>query len=96
MKNRSYQTHYGPGHYYKNNLNDLVIRCVSSKKKKDFVEIVNKVLSVEKKEMNKRPNIDHLIKRILVERRKEERKNIFIFTLVLTVAAGIMTFAFYS
>jgi hypothetical protein len=43
-----------------------------------------------------RPNIDHLIKRILVERRKEERKNIFIFTLVLTVAAGIMTFAFYS
>ena len=65
-------------------------------KKKDSVEIVNKFLSDVKKKTNERPNIDHLIKRILVERRKEERKNIYIFILVLTTAAGIMAFTFSS
>jgi len=68
----------------------------NQQKKKDSVEIVNKFLSVGKKEKNERPNIDHLIKRILVERRKEERKNIYIFTLVLTTAAGIIAFGFFS
>ena len=41
------------------------------------------------KNMEKRPNIDHLIKRIMVERRKEQKKNslsVIIFFLVICVA----------
>jgi hypothetical protein len=41
-----------------------------------------------------RPNIDHLIKRILVERRKEQKKNFLIFTFILLTISGsvILTF----
>jgi len=38
----------------------------------------------------KRPNIDHLIKRIMVEKRKEARKNKLIFVVLFVVAGGIM------
>ena len=31
-----------------------------------------------------RPNIDHLIKRILVERRKKEKKHFLVFTVILS------------
>tara|TARA_B110000881_G_C18352402_1_gene402145 strand:- start:105 stop:317 length:213 start_codon:yes stop_codon:yes gene_type:complete len=37
-----------------------------------------------------RPNIDHLIKRILIERRKEQRKNFTIFATIILVIAGSM------
>jgi len=37
-----------------------------------------------------RPNIDHLIKRILIERRKEQRKNFIIFSTIILVIAGSM------
>ena len=37
-----------------------------------------------------RPNIDHLIKRILIERRKEQRKNFIIFATIILVIAGSM------
>ena len=39
-----------------------------------------------------RPNIDHLIKRILVERRKESKKNTLVFALILLVILGITVF----
>ena len=40
-----------------------------------------------------RPNIDHLIKRILVERRKEKKKNFLIFILILSVIFGLIILA---
>ena len=40
-----------------------------------------------------RPNIDHLIKRILVERRKEKKKNFLIFFLILSVIFGLIILA---
>ena len=57
---------------------------------------VEKKLEFQSKEKPKiaRPNIDHLIKRILVERRKEQKKNFLIFTFILLTISGsvILTF----
>tara|TARA_B110000967_G_C18809291_1_gene522709 strand:+ start:445 stop:591 length:147 start_codon:yes stop_codon:yes gene_type:complete len=41
-----------------------------------------------------RPNIDHLIKRIMVKRRKEQQKNlvIFVFSLLAIAGAAILFF----
>jgi|TARA_B110000881_G_C18430485_1_gene440657 cytoskeletal protein RodZ len=39
-----------------------------------------------------RPNIDHLIKRILVERKKKNKKNLLEFVLILLVVLGITAF----
>ena len=39
----------------------------------------------------KRPNIDHLIKRILVERRKETKKTFIIFALIIVAIGGSIT-----
>ena len=39
-----------------------------------------------------RPNIDHLIKRILVERRKENKKNFLVFAIVLLTISGLILF----
>jgi len=40
----------------------------------------------------KRPNIDHLIKRIIVERRKETKKNtLIIFALIIVAIGGSLT-----
>ena len=41
-----------------------------------------------------RPNIDHLIKRILVERRSQERKNLIVFLAVFLVAVIIALFLY--
>jgi len=41
-----------------------------------------------------RPNIDHLIKRILTERRKEHKKNFFILVVILAII--VSTFVFLS
>ena len=41
-----------------------------------------------------RPNIDHLIKRILTERRKESKKNLAILIVVLSVITGFVIFTF--
>ena len=40
-----------------------------------------------------RPNIDHLIKRILVERRKKKRKNFLMFILILSIIFGLIILA---
>ena len=48
-----------------------------------------------KKIRQKRPNIDHLIKRIVTEKRKEERKNYLIFGLVLLTASILIMFTLY-
>ena len=39
-----------------------------------------------------RPNIDHLIKRIITERRQESRKNLLTFIVILLVIGGLFIF----
>ena len=41
-----------------------------------------------------RPNIDHLIKRILVERRKSDKRSLLIFSAILLIVATIITLKF--
>ena len=41
-----------------------------------------------------RPNIDHLIKKILVERRKEGRKNFLIFSVIALITFGLILYSF--
>jgi hypothetical protein len=43
-----------------------------------------------------RPNIDHLIKRILTERRKQERKNLTVFMGILLIIGCTIMFSYYS
>ena len=43
-----------------------------------------------KNSRKERPNIDHLIKRIIVERRKEQRKNLLIFSFLFLAISGII------
>ena len=43
-----------------------------------------------KNSRKERPNIDHLIKRIIVERRKEQRKNLLIFLFLFLAISGII------
>jgi|TARA_B110000211_G_scaffold204178_1_gene237518 trans-2-enoyl-CoA reductase len=51
-------------------------------------ETLNKI-----KSQAARPNIDHLIKRIVVERRKEQKKNFLIFILISLVIGAAMIFS---
>ena len=44
----------------------------------------------------KRPNIDHLIKRILSERREQEKKNIFTVTFILLIIGATTLFSIYN
>jgi len=48
------------------------------------------------KQSKQRPNIEHLIKKIIVERRKQERKDLLIFLLVLLVTVGLIYFFFIN
>ena len=57
---------------------------------------LNADLQTKEKLKSNRPNIDHLIKRILTERRKEKKKNILIFVFVLLIVFGSMVFSYYS
>ena len=51
---------------------------------------------VIKKSREERPNIDNLIKRIIVERRKEQRKNLLVFLLIFLSISGIIVFSINS
>ena len=55
----------------------------------------NKDLSRVKLPQKARPNIDHLIKRILVERRTQERKNLLLFLVVLSIVI-VASFILYN
>jgi hypothetical protein len=52
---------------------------------------INKVLPEIEKKQNGRPNIDHLIKKILTERREANKKN-FLSIAVVVIAICIITF----
>ena len=43
-----------------------------------------------------RPNIDHLIKRILTERRKANKKNIFAFIVIFLLVGGLSIYSLYN
>tara|TARA_B100000795_G_C22754548_1_gene420908 strand:- start:431 stop:637 length:207 start_codon:yes stop_codon:yes gene_type:complete len=45
-----------------------------------------------KEHKTKRPNIDHLIKRIMVEKKKEQKKNIIIFAFIVLIIIVIVSF----
>jgi hypothetical protein len=63
-------------------------------KKNNFsIEVASPSNTIETKPQ--RPNIDHLIKRIIVEKRKENRKNIFlVFSILSILTSGILVFSF--
>ena len=46
------------------------------------------------KSKSARPNIDHLIKRIIMERRNESRKNLYILIFILLVIIGFVILTF--
>jgi hypothetical protein len=48
-------------------------------------------LSVINKARAQRPNIDHLVKRIMTERRKQAKANILIFSVLLLIS-GLITY----
>ena len=52
---------------------------------------INKVLPEIEKKQNGRPNIDHLIKKILTERREANKKN-FLSIIVVVITICIITF----
>ena len=64
------------------------------KKKNFLLEVNQEPLKVKAKSV--RPDIDHLIKRIMNERRKQERKNLLVFTGMLLLVGGFIIFSLYS
>jgi len=44
----------------------------------------------------RRPNIDHLIRRIIIERNKKQKKDIITSTLFLIILAGFIMFYLYN
>ena len=56
---------------------------------------VSEDLPKEKKIIPTRPNIDHLIKRILVERRTQERKNFLVFLVIISIVI-VASFLVYN
>tara|TARA_B110000967_G_C18810689_1_gene523414 strand:- start:223 stop:432 length:210 start_codon:yes stop_codon:yes gene_type:complete len=61
------------------------------KKNNPSIEVNDDISSV-KQPKTARPNIDHLIKKILVEKRKQERINLFTFLVILV---GIVIMALF-
>lgn len=64
-------------------------------KEKNFLVAENSDVAKVKKVRAVRPNIDHLIKRILVERRKQEKKHFLVFTVIISVFV-VLAFYIYS
>ena len=67
---------------------------ITKLKENNFLIKVNEDLSNKEKVEQQRPNIDHLIKRIIVEKRKEKKRNFLIFSFLSLVFCGILTFSF--
>jgi hypothetical protein len=59
--------------------------------KKKLIDLTDENSNNEK--VNQRPNIDHLIKRILIERRREKKNNI-VLTFIALLGTGIIAFFF--
>ena len=59
--------------------------------KKKLIDLTDENSNNEK--VNQRPNIDHLIKKILIERRREKKNNI-VLTFIALLGTGIVAFFF--
>ena len=76
----------------------MLFFCLIDALMSDFLEKsstllkANKNLSNEKKPIASRPNIDHLIKRIIIEKRKEKKRNLLVICSVL-IFGGLSIFA---
>ena len=63
---------------------------------KEFSSVteVEKDLAGLKTHIKGRPNIDHLIKRILVEKRKKMKKDLLTFVFIILLVIGAMMLSF--
>ena len=64
---------------------------IAEHKKNNFSAEANQDFNNLEKTKIERPNIDHLIKKILNERRKQHIKNFLIFSVIVLVAVGSIT-----
>jgi len=77
----------------------MLFFCLINALMSDFLEKsstllkANKNLSNEKKPIASRPNIDHLIKRIIIEKRKEKKKNLFVGCAIVLIFGGLSIYA---
>jgi len=62
-----------------------------TKLKENILAENNEVLPAAKNPAVARPNIDHLIKRIMSERRKEKKKNLLWLVVIFSAVVGLMT-----
>ena len=69
--------------YKENNFSTETILTARTTSTKNIKEVV-------------KPNIEHLIKRIRIERRAESKKDIIIFGFVLFLIGGTILFSFYN
>ena len=64
---------------------------MTNRLKENSISVENsKDLTNKSKLRTARPNIDHLIKRILNERRKEQKKNFLIFASIFLIISALM------
>jgi|TARA_B110000967_G_C18605646_1_gene421433 hypothetical protein len=61
-------------------------------KENNFLQNTPKQTPNIKTAKTKRPNIDHLIQRMLIEKRREQKKNLIIFVFTLLAICGVMMF----
>ena len=61
--------------------------------KKQNILISENIVSINKK---KRPNIDHLMKRMRIEKRKEQKKNAVLVSVVFLTVIALMSLSLYS
>ena len=68
---------------------------MTNRLKENSISVENsKDLTNKSKFKTARPNIDHLIKRILNERRKEQKKNFLIFASIFLIIVGSVVFSY--
>jgi hypothetical protein len=68
---------------------------MTNRLKENSISVENsKDLTNKSKLSTARPNIDHLIKRILNERRKEQKKNFLIFASIFLIIVGSVVFSY--
>ena len=65
-------------------------------KENNLPKEVADVSSDVKISIKNRPDIDHLIKRILTERRKADKKNIFTFIVIFLLVGGLSIYSLYN
>ena len=95
MSLNPYETQYGLNRSYKKNIKAIFnLMDAQYKKNNPQIKMRDNTSSVTQPK-TARPNIDHLIKRILVEKRKQERINLFTF-LLISVGIVIMALVLFN